>query len=108
MIVFLPLLVLGFAYGCNRETGYKPFHTLYNFFTQFNIGTVIEALRNWNYGGATVYLAIVLQIAAYTFALPGEQVEGERLRDGTRLKYKVNGKTQISLKGTMTHYFLKP
>jgi hypothetical protein len=94
MIIFLPVLVLGFAYGCNREAGYYPFHRLYELVTNFEFSVVKDAVMNWNYGGAVVYLAIVLQLAVYSIVLPGEEVDGAPLRDGTRLKYKVNGKVE--------------
>lgn len=93
MIVFLPILVLAFAYGCNQEAGYQPFHALYNFFTQFKLNNVTDTIKSWNYGGALVYLAIVVQLAVYSIALPGEEVQGERLRDGSRLSYKINALT---------------
>lgn len=92
MIIFLPILVLSFAYGCNKKVGYYPFHQLYNFVSDFNFETIKNTVKNWSYGSAIFYLAIISQLAVFTFALPGEEIEGERLRDGTRLKYKINGK----------------
>lgn len=91
MIVFLPTLVLMFAYGCSRETGYNPFQRFYDFLTHFDLSLITFELKNWSYGSALWYLGVVLQLAVYTYALPGTEVEGERLRDGSRLKYKING-----------------
>ncbi|KAI7875836.1 ergosterol biosynthesis ERG4/ERG24 [Mucor mucedo] len=115
MIVCLPMLVLAFTYGCNQTFGYKPFHALYEFFAQFNLDNVIHTLKNWNYGGAFLYLGIVVQLVVYTIALPGEQVEGERLRNGSRLTYKVNALTVfqglvtmgfMALRGQGYHMFI--
>ncbi|KAI8889442.1 ERG4/ERG24 ergosterol biosynthesis protein [Backusella circina FSU 941] len=90
MIICLPILVLSFAYGCNREAGYYPFHRLYDTFTNFNFSVIKDSVSNWSYGGAVVYLAIVLQLGVYSMVLPGEEIEGPPLRDGTKLKYKIN------------------
>lgn len=92
MIICLPILVLSFTYGCNKQAGYYPFHQLYDFVSHFNLDTIINTVQNWSYGSAIFYLAVISQLAVFTIALPGEEMEGERLRDGTRLKYKINGK----------------
>jgi hypothetical protein len=92
MITLLPLLVLMFAYGCDGTLGYYPFHRAYHFLTHFEVGAIIHELKNWSYGSALWYLGIVLQLAVYTIVLPGEEIEGAPLRDGSRLKYRINGK----------------
>ncbi|KAI7905251.1 ergosterol biosynthesis ERG4/ERG24 [Cokeromyces recurvatus] len=94
MILFLPVLVLTFAYGCDK-TGYNPLQRLYHFVMQFDINRMIDNLKNWHYGSALFYLGIVLQLAAYSHALPGEVVEGVPLRDGRRLKYKINALSSL-------------
>lgn len=92
MITLLPLLVLMFAYGCDGTNGYHPFHRAYNFFAHFDVGKITDELKNWSYGSAIWYLVLVCQLAVFTHVLPGEEVEGVPLRDGSRLKYKTNGK----------------
>ena len=92
MIVFLPTLVLMFAYGCSKEAGYNPFTSFYKILANFETQTVLDKLKTWSWGSALWYLGVVTQLAVYTFVLPGSEIEGERLRDGSRLKYKINGK----------------
>ncbi|KAI9486850.1 MAG: ergosterol biosynthesis ERG4/ERG24 [Benjaminiella poitrasii] len=94
MIVFLPLLVLAFAYGCDK-TGYKPVERSYQFMSNFDKYALIDGLKNWHYGSVLFYLGIVLQLAVYSQALPGEEVEGVPLRDGRRLKYKINAMASL-------------
>ncbi|GAA5813095.1 hypothetical protein MFLAVUS_006563 [Mucor flavus] len=102
MIICLPILVLSFAYGCNKQAGYYPFHQLYNFVSHFNLDTIINTVKNWSYGSAIFYLAVISQLAVFTIALPGEEMEGERLRDGTRLKYKINATGCLQALTTMS------
>lgn len=93
MIVCLPILVLMFTYGCDRTYGYQPFHRFLIFITDdFNAEAILFHLSRWSYGAAIVYLAVILQLAVYSYALPGEEVQGVKLRDGTHLTYKINGK----------------
>jgi hypothetical protein len=91
MITCLPLLVLMFAYGCDQSGGYNPFSRLYNFIIHFNIQNVLNSLQTWHYGAALIYLAVIAQLAVYSKVLPGDEVQGVPLRDGSRLNYKVNG-----------------
>ncbi|KAI8372440.1 ergosterol biosynthesis ERG4/ERG24 [Blakeslea trispora] len=90
MITLLPLLVLMFAYGCGPTFGYNPFERTYEFLTHFNLDVIKEHLKNFHYGAVLWYFSVVLQLAVYSIVLPGEEVEGAPLRDGTRLKYKIN------------------
>ncbi|KAI8968396.1 ergosterol biosynthesis ERG4/ERG24 [Mycotypha africana] len=91
MIICLPILVLMFAYGCDRIGGYNPFQRFYsNFVIGFNMEQIIDYLKKWHWGAALFYLGIVTQLAVYSIAMPGEKVEGVPLRDGSRLKYKIN------------------
>jgi hypothetical protein len=87
-----------FAYGCNREIGYNPFFKFYDFLSHFDFSLITFELKNWSYGSAIWYLGVVLQLAVYTLVLPGTEVEGERLRDGSRLKYKINGNMPLQEK----------
>lgn len=94
MITCLPLLVIMFAYGCDRNGGYNPFTRLFQFLTNINKDDILYHLQNWSYGSALIYLGVVLQLAVYSHVLPGEEVKGVPLRDGTQLTYKVNGKDE--------------
>lgn len=97
MILLLPTLVLMFAYGCSRDSGYNPFERSYHLLTNFELSRITHELKNWSWGSSIWYLGLVVQLAVYTFALPGTEVEGERLRDGSRLKYKINGKIRLAI-----------
>ncbi|KAI8372591.1 ergosterol biosynthesis ERG4/ERG24 [Choanephora cucurbitarum] len=95
MITLLPLLVLMFAYGCDPAFGYNPFGRTYEFLTHFNLYVVKDYLKNFHYGAALWYFSVVLQLVVYSVVLPGEEVEGAPLRNGTRLKYKINAMTTL-------------
>lgn len=101
MITLLPLLVVMFAYGCDQHGGYHPFLRFYNFVSNFDIEYLKREITNWSYGSAIFYLGIVLQLVVYSYVLPGEEIEGAPLRDGTRLKYKINGKWMLAVYGTV-------
>ncbi|RCI07221.1 hypothetical protein CU098_013953 [Rhizopus stolonifer] len=90
MIVCLPTLVLMFAYGSDPTFGYHPFQRTFEFAKQMDIQTIQHTLQQWHYGAAIWYLGFVLQLVVYSIAMPGEEVEGVPLRDGSRLKYKIN------------------
>lgn len=107
MITLLPLLVIMFAYGCDQHGGYNPFQRFYNFATNFDIEYLKHQISNWSYGSAIFYLGIVLQLVVYSCVLPGEEIEGAPLRDGTRLKYKINGKLCWVCVYTMYSYVRK-
>lgn len=96
MIICLPIIVLMFTYGCDRTYGYQPFTRFYEFVTNFDMNVIFFNLSRWSYGAAVVYIVVILQLAVYSYALPGEEVEGVPLRDGSRLTYKINGKHQVS------------
>lgn len=106
MITLLPLLVIIFAYGCDKNGGYNPFQRFYNFMTNFDIEFLKEQVKNWSYGSAIFYFGIVLQLVVFSYALPGDEVEGAPLRDGTRLKYKINGKVNATCNGYAFSNFL--
>jgi hypothetical protein len=114
MIIFLPLLVIMFAYACNREQGYSALG-LVHFITHFDLSAITFAIKNWNYGAALFYLGIVAQLVVYSAALPGTEVEGIELRDGSKLKYKINAMTVfqslitlsfMALRGQGFHLFI--
>ncbi|CAO3693497.1 unnamed protein product [Rhizopus stolonifer] len=81
MVLFLPLVVLLFS-SFNRENEYL--------LKQLDINSIWDQLKNWSYGSIIWYLAIVSQLAVFSTVTPGEEVEGTVLRDGSRLKYKIN------------------
>ncbi|KAL1935543.1 hypothetical protein VTP01DRAFT_4683 [Rhizomucor pusillus] len=94
MIIFLPALLLLFAYGCD-ENGYDAFHRLYAFGQrvadgQVSLSDVYNAILSWNPSTLLFYFGFVAQLVTFSTAMPGETIEGLPLRDGTRLKYKVN------------------
>lgn len=93
IMLFLPLLVILLSYACGREGGYSPFLRGYQALKAFELSHGLEQIKNWNYGSALWYLGIVCQLAIFSTVTPGEEVEGTLLRDGSRLKYKLNGKT---------------
>ncbi|KAG1462183.1 hypothetical protein G6F46_003690 [Rhizopus delemar] len=90
MMLFLPLLVILLSYACDREGGYSPFLRGYQALKSFELSHGLEQIKNWNYGSALWYLGIVCQLAIFSTVTPGEEVEGTLLRDGSRLKYKLN------------------
>ncbi|CEP11383.1 hypothetical protein [Parasitella parasitica] len=107
MLTLLPLLVILFAYGCDKSGGYHPFQRFYNFMTNFDIEFLKHELLSWSYGAAIFYLGIVLQLVVYSYALPGEEVEGAPLRDGTRLKYKINAMSALQSLITLSFMSLR-
>lgn len=50
----------------------------------------------WSWDVAGVYLGWYLWTVVCWAVLPGEQFTGVELRDGTRLKYKINGALCLS------------
>lgn len=98
MITLLPLLVIIFAYGCDKNGGYNPFQRFYDFMTHFDVEFLKDQVKNWSYGSAIFYFGIVFQLVVFSYALPGDEIEGAPLRDGTRLKYKINGKANAICK----------
>ncbi|RUP49886.1 ergosterol biosynthesis ERG4/ERG24 family-domain-containing protein [Jimgerdemannia flammicorona] len=98
MITFLPLLVWFLAFFCN-EDGCPPKSI-------WSIG--VEDLSRWfslkfflaNMYDPTAYaayLGFVLFLAGLYIVLPGEEIEGTLLRNGKRLKYKVNAFASLHL-----------
>ncbi|KAI8099699.1 ergosterol biosynthesis ERG4/ERG24 [Halteromyces radiatus] len=95
MVTCLPLLVLLFAFGCD-DTGYTPlqrgYQVLYDMATlKYDYNTIISTLISWNPLSLLCYVIFVAHLVTFTISLPGEDVEGTELRDGSRLKYRING-----------------
>jgi delta14-sterol reductase len=98
MIVGLPALVLFFATFCDA-TGYPS----QNF---WNIS--VDNLRVWlsweniksniNPWAFAWYFGFLINLAVMSFSLPGNMVDGTKLRDGRVLKYKINGKVDTGKK----------
>ncbi|KAI9497841.1 ergosterol biosynthesis ERG4/ERG24 [Zychaea mexicana] len=94
MITLLPVLVLAFAFGCD-STGYDPLHRLYAFASDivqgnFSWEMLSSLAASWKPSSLLWFLGFLAQIITYSIAMPGETVQGTKLRDGTRLTYKLN------------------
>jgi delta14-sterol reductase len=91
MVIGLPAAVLFFATFCDA-TGFPS----QNF---WNIS--IENLRGWlswenirnnvNPWAFAWYNGFIIYLAVLSFSLPGNKVDGTKLRDGRVLQYKING-----------------
>ncbi|KAI8976037.1 ergosterol biosynthesis ERG4/ERG24 [Pilobolus umbonatus] len=106
-ITVLPALVLTFAYGCNKELGYHPFYRLYTFITNFDVNVIVNTLKNWHYGTGILYIVFILQLVVFSVSLPGPEVEGVPLRDGTKLKYKTNALMVLQSVSTLVFMALR-
>ncbi|KAI9274419.1 ergosterol biosynthesis ERG4/ERG24 [Phascolomyces articulosus] len=94
MVIFLPILVITFAFGCDN-TGYNPIHRLYAFTSdivegKFSWEMFVSLVTSWKPWSIVWVIGFLAQIITYSIALPGEMVQGTKLRDGTRLTYKLN------------------
>lgn len=95
MVLFLPLLVLIFAFGCD-DTGYNPFERFYSFamdiFEGKFTGEMLWSMVTSWHPVSLLWLTIFLgNLATFSAMLPGEEMLGTELRDGSRLVYKPNG-----------------
>lgn len=96
MVTLLPLLVLLFAFGCD-SSGYDPLTRGYRFLSdvaslQFDLSMLLSLITSWKPMALFGYVIFVAQLATFSISLPGEEVEGTQLRDGSKLMYKLNGK----------------
>lgn len=101
MVVGLPLVVLFFATFCD-ETGYPSQNfwninaeNLSNWLSWENIKANVNPWAFAWYNGFIIYLAVL------AVALPGEKVNGTKLRDGRVLKYKINALSSLQTLITM-------
>lgn len=88
MVVFLPILVLWFATCCDA-TGY-PSKNKWRFDALFDLSALF------------VYVGFVGLLAVLYMVLPGKVTPGTKLRDGSRIRYRLNGKSRY-LKGLLAY-----
>lgn len=92
MVVFLPILVLFFATCCD-ETGYpsQAFKDDWKsaLLSKLNKDFLISLFDPMAFA---IYVAFVGILALLSLVLPGDNIPGTVIRDGTRYKYKLNGK----------------
>ncbi|KAI8075921.1 ergosterol biosynthesis ERG4/ERG24 [Gilbertella persicaria] len=107
MVTILPLLVLFFATCCDK-TGYPS-----KAFMEDPKSTILSKLSLeylfslYDRSAFIVYFAFVAMLAAFYVALPGDYIPGTLLRDGTRLKYRMNGFSSFHATFFVALYFLK-
>ncbi|KAI8988217.1 ergosterol biosynthesis ERG4/ERG24 [Mycotypha africana] len=107
MITFLPLLVLFFSTCCD-STGYPskafmedPKGTILSKMTLYYLYSMIDP------SAFLVYTAFVAILALFYAVLPGDLVPGTELRNGKRLKYRMNGFRSFHTFIFAAIYFLK-
>ncbi|KAF5390773.1 hypothetical protein D9757_004544 [Collybiopsis confluens] len=105
----VPSLIYGLYYGCSEETGGcpPPTLTLSKLTTElaaFPLHALLEPLwwkgiwqAIWDTEAALMYLAWYTFCVVAWRVLPGAQVEGTRIRDGTVKKYKINAFSTLLL-----------
>lgn len=96
MITLLPIVVLAFAFGCDAS-GYDPLQRSYALFTdlvkgKFSWDIIFSMATSWNISALFWYIMFIAQLVTFAIAMPGDTVQGTKLRDGSRLTYKLNGK----------------
>lgn len=102
-VTALPMLVLFFAICCDK-TGYPSTLLISDYKTYFDqlfSGDLLKAM--YDPMAMLVYLAFVALQAVLYVALPGDLYPGTLLRNGQRLKYRMNGKCGMGrLDGCLT------
>lgn len=95
MELFLPLLVLFFAIGCDN-TGYPSKKLLsmskddfLGLFTVQNLAVLIDPTA------ILVYLGFIGWLVIFSFTTNGDKYPGVKLRNGKTLKYECNGKLAL-------------
>lgn len=92
LCILTPLTIYGLFYSCSSPSGCPA--PLAEWLPNFTSLWWTEGLIDFKAFG--IYLAwYAFTVAAWKF-LPGELVEGTELRDGGRLKYKINGEIELS------------
>ncbi|KAL0095569.1 lamin-B receptor-like protein [Phycomyces blakesleeanus] len=107
MTTVLPVLVLFFAVGCD-STGYPSKLLLHDhkaFFAKMMTPEYLGQLYDPMAFG--VYVAFVALLAIFSLVLPGDVWPGSQLRDGTHLKYKMNGFASLHTTFFCGLYFIK-
>ncbi|ORZ09233.1 ergosterol biosynthesis ERG4/ERG24 [Absidia repens] len=105
MVTCLPLLVLLFAFGCD-STGYEPLTRGYRFISdlvqfKFDLDMLISMLTSWNPTAFFCFIIFSAQLVTFTMSLPGEEIQGTELRDGSKLTYRLNGLSVLQTSMTM-------
>ncbi|KAI8070860.1 ergosterol biosynthesis ERG4/ERG24 [Gongronella butleri] len=107
MVTVLPLLVLFFAICCNK-TGYPSQLLLDDWRTYFEKILTADYIKSlYDPWAFTWYLLFVAFEAILYLALPGDSYPGTELRDGKRLRYRLNGFTAYHTTIFTGLYFLK-
>lgn len=91
MTFALPILVLFFA-SCCDSTGYPSQHLFADWKGYLQSKLTLDYLVSvFSLQDLLIYCGFVGMLALFYFILPGDNIPGTLLRDGTRLKYKMNG-----------------
>jgi hypothetical protein len=95
MIVILPILVLFFATCCDA-TGY-PAKAFLDDWQSFLLSKLTKdfLFSLYDPSAFAVYVGYVAILALFYVILPGDNIPGTVLRDGTKYKYRMNGKLSI-------------
>lgn len=95
MVVFLPILVLFFATCCDA-TGYPSQAFRDDWQSALASKLSVDFLKSlWDPYAFVVYVGFVTALAVFYVILPGDYIPGTVLRNGGRLKYRMNGKAGI-------------
>ncbi|KAI8089689.1 ergosterol biosynthesis ERG4/ERG24 [Halteromyces radiatus] len=106
-VTVLPLLVLFLAICCNK-TGYPSSFLIDDYRAYFSQLFNRDYLKTlYDPMAMMVYLAFVLLQALLYIALPADLYPGTELRNGQRLKYRLNGFTAYHATLFLGLYFLK-
>ncbi|KAI9471983.1 MAG: ergosterol biosynthesis ERG4/ERG24 [Benjaminiella poitrasii] len=107
MVVCLPVLVLFFATCCD-STGYPSQAFRDDWKTTVLSKFTLDYLKSiWDPSAFMVYVGFVALLAFFYLILPGDNVPGTMLRDGNRIKYRMNGFASFHTTIFAALYFLK-
>ncbi|KAH7100262.1 ERG4/ERG24 ergosterol biosynthesis protein [Auriculariales sp. MPI-PUGE-AT-0066] len=82
----VPFMTFAFSFGCNEDVGCSP----RSFISAIlSVPSWVEKL--WDTQAFLLYSAYYFYLIACWLILPGNVVQGTRIRDGTQKHYKVNG-----------------
>lgn len=97
----LPAVVLGLYFGCGKHGCITIGPSAGEAF-QAALAEA-QSAQLWSWEAAGVVMGWMLLQATMYVLLPGQMVEGVRLRDGSRLKYPMNGHLAFWLSLTLCH-----
>ncbi|KAG0177081.1 hypothetical protein DFQ28_010911 [Apophysomyces sp. BC1034] len=107
MCTALPLLVMFFSVCCN-STGYPSQLLLDDWKTYFSQLLTPDYIKTlYDPAAFLVYIAYVALLIAFYVILPGDIAKGTVLRNGERLKYKLNGFKSLHNTIFLALFFLK-